>query len=135
PKPKPSIKTRKKKIETAFKGARRFVSSDGLEILVGKKAPDNDYLTFRIARSLDLWLHAADYPGSHVVIRRAGRKEVPHTTLIEAAELAAFYSDARGQSKAAVRYTEKKFVNKPKRSAPGLVSLASFRTIMAEPRV
>src|SRR5207247_494364 len=117
PAPKAPTKARKKKVETGFKGARRFVSSDGFEILVGKKAADNDYLTFRIARSLDVWLHAADYPGSHVVVRVAGRKEVPHRTLIEAAELAAFYSDARGQAKAAVRHTQKKFVNKPRKGA------------------
>lgn len=134
-KPKPILQSRKKKVEAAFKGARRFVSSDGLEILVGKKAKDNDYLTFRIAKSLDTWLHAADYPGSHVVIRNAGRNAVPHQTLIEAAELAAFYSDARELPKAAVNYTQKKFVNKPKRSAPGLVSLASFKTLLVEPKV
>lgn len=135
PPAKQKVPVRKKKAEAAFKGARRFVSSDGIEILVGKKAADNDYLTFRIARSLDLWLHAADYPGSHVVVRRAGKKEIPHRTLIEAAELAAFYSDARGQGKAAVRYTQRKFVNKPRKGAPGLVSLASYKTIMAVPRV
>jgi predicted ribosome quality control (RQC) complex YloA/Tae2 family protein len=126
---------KKKKAEAAFKGARRFLSSDGIEILVGKKAADNDFLTFRIARSLDLWMHAADYPGSHVVIRLAGRKETPHATLIEAARLAAFYSDAREQPKAAVRYTQRKFVNKPRKGSPGLVSLANFRTILVEPGV
>jgi predicted ribosome quality control (RQC) complex YloA/Tae2 family protein len=135
PAQKPPAAGKRKRSESAFKGARRFVSSDGFEILVGKKAADNDFLTFRIARSLDLWLHAADYPGSHVVVRRSGRKEIPQRTVIEAAELAAFYSDARGQGKAAVRYTEKKFVNKPRKGAPGLVRLASFRTIMAVPRV
>ena len=118
-----------------FKGARQFVSSDGFEILVGKKAADNDYLTFRVARSLDLWLHAADYPGSHVVVRNPNRKDIPDRTLIESAQLAAFYSDAREKPKAAVNYTQKKFVNKPKRSAPGLVSLSSFKTILVEPKV
>jgi len=127
--------SKKKKAEAAFKGARRFVSSDGFEILVGKKAKDNDYLTFRIAGSLDLWLHAADYPGSHVVVRNNGKKEIPNRTLVEAAELAAFYSDAREQPKAAVHYTQKKFVNKPRRAAAGLVSLASFKTILVEPKV
>ena len=126
---------RKKKHEVEFKGARRFISTDGFEILVGKKAKDNDYLTFRVARSLDLWMHAADYPGSHVVIRNANRKEIPNQTLLEAAQLAAFYSSGRSQIKAAVHYTLKKFVNKPKRSAPGLVSLASFKTILVEPQV
>lgn len=127
--------SKKKKADAAFKGARRFVSSDGFEILVGKKAKDNDYLTFRIARSLDLWLHAADYPGSHVVVRSQNKKEIPNRTLVEAAELAAFYSDAREKPKAAVNYTKKKFVNKPRRAAAGLVSLASFKTILVEPKV
>jgi len=135
PKKKAAPVGRKKKVESAFKGARRFVSSDGFEILVGKKAADNDFLTFRIAKSLDLWLHAADYPGSHVVVRIPNRKELPNRTLVEAAQLAAFYSDAREKPKAAVNYTQKKFVNKPKRSAPGLVSLASFKTVLVEPQV
>ena len=126
---------RKKKAEAAFKGARQFTSSDGLMILVGKKAADNDFLTFRLARSLDTWLHAADYPGSHVIVRNPNRSEIPNRTLTEAAQLAAFYSDARNQTKAAVHYTHKKFVNKPRRAAPGLVSLASFKTIMVEPKI
>ena len=117
------------------KGVRSFVSSDGFEILVGKKAKDNDFLTFRIAKSLDTWMHAADYPGSHVVIRNPNRKEIPHRTLLEAAQLAAFYSQGKSQPKAAVHYTQKKFVNKPKGSAPGLVSLASFKTILVEPKI
>jgi predicted ribosome quality control (RQC) complex YloA/Tae2 family protein len=115
------------------KYAREYVSSDGYSILVGKRSKDNDHLTFRIARSLDVWLHAADYPGSHVVIKRKGREDIPQSTIIEAARLAAFYSKAKNEGKAAVRYTERKFVNKPKGSAPGLVSLASFRTILIAP--
>ena len=78
-------------------------------------------------------MHAADYPGSHVVIRNPNRKEIPHQTLTEAAKLAAFYSQGKAQTKAAVHYTLKKFVNKPKGSAPGLVSLASFKTILVVP--
>jgi predicted ribosome quality control (RQC) complex YloA/Tae2 family protein len=68
-------------------------------------------------------------------VRNDRRKEIPNKTLLEAAQLAAFYSDAREKPKAAVNYTEKKFVNKPKRSAPGLVRLASFKTILVEPQV
>ena len=78
-------------------------------------------------------MHSADYPGSHVVIRNPDRREVPQKTLIEAAQLAAFYSQGKKQVKAAVNYTEKKFVNKPKGTAPGLVRLASFKTILVEP--
>jgi predicted ribosome quality control (RQC) complex YloA/Tae2 family protein len=80
-------------------------------------------------------MHAADYPGSHVVIRNPNRQEIPPRTLLEAAQLAAFYSQGRAQTKAAVHYTQKKFVNKPRGAAPGLVSLASFKTILVEPRV
>ncbi|MEP7214379.1 MAG: NFACT family protein [Acidobacteriota bacterium] len=115
--------------------ARSFISSDGFEILVGKKAKDNDQLSFKVAKSLDLWMHAADYPGSHVVVRNPNRLEIPPKTLLEAAQLAAFYSQGRAQTKAAVHYTQKKFVNKPRGAAPGLVSLASFKTILVEPRV
>jgi len=114
---------------------RSFLSSDDFEILVGKKAKDNDILTFKVARSLDTWMHAADYPGSHVVIRNPNRKEIPPRTLLEAAQLAAFYSQGKAQVKAAVHYTQKKFVNKPKGAAPGLVSLASFKTLLVEPDV
>jgi predicted ribosome quality control (RQC) complex YloA/Tae2 family protein len=122
--------------DDSFKGARKFVSSDGFEILVGKASKDNDYLSFRIAKSLDFWLHAADYGGSHVVVRNPNRLEnLPPQTLLEAAEIAAFYSQGRNQVKAAVNYTQKKFVNKPKGAAPGLVSLSSFKTILVEPKI
>jgi len=125
----------KKKDKKEFTGARLFRSSDGFEILVGKAGKDNVYLTFRIANSNDLWLHAADYPGSHVVVRNPNRKEIPQRTILESAELAAYYSQAKKETKAAVHYTEKKFVTKPKGVAPGLVRLSSFRTIIVEPKL
>ena len=127
-------KSKKKPPSTASK-TRNFTSSDGFEILVGKGAKDNDFLTFRVAKSNDLWLHAADYPGSHVVVKSRNRQEIPHKTLLEAAQLAAFYSNARSESKAAVHYTLKKFVHKPKGAVAGLVNLASFKTILVEPKV
>ncbi|MDQ3712269.1 MAG: NFACT RNA binding domain-containing protein, partial [Acidobacteriota bacterium] len=110
-------------------------SSEGFEILVGKGAKDNDYLTFRIAKASDLWFHAADYPGSHVVVKNPNRKEIPPKTLLEAAQIAAFFSHAKQQPKVAVHYTPKKFVNKPKGASAGLVSLASFKTILVEPKI
>ncbi len=114
-------------------GARRFVSSDGFEVLVGRSSAANDTLTFKIAKSSDVWLHAADYPGSHVVIRNPGRAEVPHRTLIEAAQLAAYYSDARGESLADVRYTPRRFVTKPRGAPAGLVRLSRFKTVAVKP--
>lgn len=126
----------KSKARAGVPGSRIFKSSDGYEILVGKGAKDNDRLTFKTAKSFDIWLHAADYPGSHVVVRCSRRdEEVPQRTLIEAAQLAAFYSDARGQSKAAVNHTRRKNVNKPRGGAPGLVSLSGFKTVLVEPMV
>jgi predicted ribosome quality control (RQC) complex YloA/Tae2 family protein len=115
-------------------GARRYRSSDGYEILVGRAARDNDHLTFRVARPYDLWLHAADYPGSHVIVRNPTRADVPHRTIIEAAQLAAHFSQARRDAKVDVHYTQRKFLSKPKGAAPGLVRMSSFRSITVEPR-
>jgi predicted ribosome quality control (RQC) complex YloA/Tae2 family protein len=127
--------TARKKQKKQMPGCRRFLSSDGFEILVGKKDKDNDFLTFRIAASRDIWLHAADYPGSHVVIRTGGKPEIPNRTLIEAAQAAAFYSKAGGQAKAAVNYTQRKNVHKRKGSPAGQVSLSDFKTILVEPKI
>ena len=103
----------KRKPEKKISGVRRYISSDGFEILVGRAARDNDRLTFKVAKPNDLWLHAADYGGSHVVVRNATRKDVPHRTIVEAAQLAAQFSQARKDPKVDVHYTERKFVSKP----------------------
>ncbi len=123
----------KRKPADKIPGVRRYRSSDGYEILVGRAAHTNDQLTFRIARPHDLWLHAADYPGSHVVIRNHTRSEIPHRTIIEAAQLAAKFSQAGDDSKVTVHYTQRKFLSKPKGAAPGLVRMSSVRTLTVEP--
>jgi len=115
-------------------GVRRYLSSDGYEVLVGRAAKDNDHLTFRVGKPQDLWLHAADYPGSHVIVRNPTRKEVPHRTIIEAAQLAARFSQANNDAKVNINYTQQKFVSRIKGAAPGLVRLASFRTITVAPQ-
>jgi predicted ribosome quality control (RQC) complex YloA/Tae2 family protein len=124
----------KRKPEKKIPGVRRYVSSDGFEILVGRTSRDNDHLTFKIAKPNDLWLHAADYGGSHVVVRNATRKDVPHRTIIEAAQLAAQFSQARKDPKVDVHYTERKFVSKPRGSAPGLVRMTRFKNITVAPK-
>jgi predicted ribosome quality control (RQC) complex YloA/Tae2 family protein len=124
----------KQKPEKKIPGTRRYISSDGFEILVGRAAQDNDHLTFKIAKPNDLWLHAADYGGSHVVVRNATRKDVPHRTIIEAAQLAAQFSQARKDPKVDVHYTQRKFVSKSKGAAPGLVRLTRFKNILVEPK-
>jgi predicted ribosome quality control (RQC) complex YloA/Tae2 family protein len=119
--------------ETRIPGTRRYFSSDSYEILVGRAARDNDNLTFKIAKPNDLWLHAADYPGSHVVVRNSTRKEIPSRTLIEAAQLAAYFSQANKNPKVDVHYTQRKFLSKPKGGAPGLVRLLRFKNITVAP--
>jgi predicted ribosome quality control (RQC) complex YloA/Tae2 family protein len=131
--PKKGGPSRGAKPADGVQGARRYRSSDGYEILVGRAARDNDHLTFRIARPHDLWLHAADYPGSHVVVRNPNRAEIPQRTIIEAAQLAANYSQAKRDAKVDVHYTPRKFLSKPKGAAPGLVRMSSFRSITVEP--
>ena len=131
--PEQSRRKAKKKLDEKFPGVRRYLSSDAYEILVGRAAQTNDRLTFKIARPHDLWLHAADYPGSHVVIRNPTRNEVPHRTIIEAAQLAAKFSQAGDDSKVTVHYTSRKFLTKPKGVAPGLVRMSSFKTITVTP--
>jgi len=115
-------------------GARRYLSSDDFEILVGRAAQDNDNLTFKIAKPNDLWLHAADYGGSHVVVRNSTRKDIPQRTLIEAAQLAAYFSQAKQDPKVDVHYTQRKFVAKMKGAKPGLVRLQRFKNITVAPK-
>lgn len=114
-------------------GTRRYLSADGFEILVGRTANDNDHLTFKIAKPNDTWLHAGDYGGSHVVVRNSSKKPIPQRTLIEAAQLAAWFSQAKKDPKVDVHYTERKFVSKIKGGKPGLVRLQRFKNITVKP--
>jgi predicted ribosome quality control (RQC) complex YloA/Tae2 family protein len=109
-----------------------FVASDGTPILVGRGSKDNDALTFRVARGNDVWLHASDWAGSHVVIR-SGRSEPSRRTLEEAAMLAAHYSKGRQDGVVTVNYTQRKHVKKPKGAAPGRVSIAAVKSIDIRP--
>jgi predicted ribosome quality control (RQC) complex YloA/Tae2 family protein len=135
-KPPPAPKTPPKKSARTEKisGVRRYLSTDGYEILVGRASRDNDNLTFRVAQPNDLWMHAGDYPGSHVVVRNPTRKEIPQRTIIEAAQLAGRFSQASEDAKVVVHYTERKFLSKPRGAAPGLVRLSRFRSITVEPK-
>lgn len=126
--------TRARNAKERVPGVRRYLSTDGYEILVGRAARDNDNLTFKIAQPNDLWLHAGDYPGSHVVIRNPTRKEIPHRTIVEAAQLAGKFSQASEDSKVVIHYTPRKFLSKPKGAAPGLVRLNRFKSITVEPK-
>lgn len=134
PAPAPKATPKKSRKPEKISGVRRYLSTDGYEILVGRAARDNDNLTFRVAQPNDLWMHAGDYPGSHVVVRNPTRKEIPQRTIIEAAQLAGKFSQASGDAKVVIHYTERKFLSKPKGAAPGLVRLSRFRSITVEPK-
>ena len=134
PAPAPKAPAKKTSKPEKISGVRRYLSTDGYEILVGRAARDNDNLTFRVAQPNDLWMHTGDYPGSHVVVRNPTRKEIPQRTIIEAAQLAGRFSQASEDSKVVVHYTERKFLSKPKGAAPGLVRLSRFRSITVEPK-
>ena len=108
---------------------RNFVSSDGFDILAGKSAKENDYLTVRLANGNDMWLHTRNRPGAHVVIRAQRGKEFPKNTLIEAAKLCAHFSKAKDDSLEDITYTLKKNVTKPKGMKPGSVLVAGGKTI------
>jgi predicted ribosome quality control (RQC) complex YloA/Tae2 family protein len=113
----------------------RFVSSDGLDIYVGRSSKENDLLTQHTALPDDIWLHVHQAPGSHVLIVNRNRNApVPEQTLVEAASLAAYYSKSRHSGKVEVVYTPKKYVRKPKGSPPGLVTLLQYQTIRVVPR-
>ncbi|MBD8487621.1 DUF814 domain-containing protein [Echinicola sp. CAU 1574] len=106
---------------------------DGFEILVGKSAKANDQLLRQYAWKEDLWLHAKDVSGSHVLIKHKAGHSISKTTVERAAELAAYYSKSKSESLAAVMYTPCKYVRKVKGSAPGAVMVDKENVIMVKP--
>lgn len=111
----------------------RLTSRDGLEILIGKNNRQNDYLTIRLARDNDMWLHVKEAAGAHVIIKAQAGGEIPLTTLEQAAQLAAFFSEARHSSKVPVDYTRRKNVTKPPKARPGYVIYRDYQTILVSP--
>ena len=131
--PQPGAKKVKKaKKERYIPKPYAFCSSDGFMLFVGKNNKQNDFLTTKMARAEDIWLHAKDIPGAHVIIRTEG-KEAPPATLMEAAGLAALFSKAGRSKSAPIDYTLKKHVHKPKGARPGMVIYEHQKTIMAAP--
>jgi predicted ribosome quality control (RQC) complex YloA/Tae2 family protein len=110
----------------------RRQSADGFTLLVGKNSLQNEAVTFDMATGSDLWLHARGVPGAHVIVKSGGRP-VPERTLREAAALAAWYSQGRGNSAVAVDATEQRYVRHLKGGGPGMVTYERERTIHAEP--
>ena len=111
---------------------RKYISCEGNMIIVGKNNKQNDYLTLRLADNEDYWLHTKDIPGSHVLIKSAGKK-VTDEELLEAGILAAYYSKARMSANVPVDYTMKKNVKKPSGAKPGMVIYEKNKTLYVTP--
>ncbi len=112
----------------------RLRSSRGLEIRVGRGARDNENLTFRHSAPDDIWLHASQASGAHVILRWGRRDEnPPRRDLLEAAVAAAVHSGARHSRTAPVVWTRRKYVRKPRKSPPGMVTPDRVQTIFVEP--
>ena len=108
---------------------RRFTSTDGLSIFVGRNARENDELTFGLAKGDDLWLHARGTPGSHVLVRLSKGTDPPQETLRDAAMLALLYSDLKKSGKGEVIYTRRKWVKKAKGQATGAVVVTQEKSL------
>ncbi len=112
---------------------RRYTSSGGIEIRVGRGARRNDELTFHHSRPDDIWLHARHAAGAHVIMRWAHPERPPAADLEEAAIMAANHSGARGSGQVPVDWTRRKWVRKPRRAAPGAVIPDRVQTLFVAP--
>lgn len=131
PSPRPSVaaSTRARTIAQPRGPFRRFISTDGFPIFVGRNARENDELTFGLAKSDDLWLHARGTPGSHVVVRLEKGTDPPPETLRDAASLALLYSDLKKSGKGEIIYTRRKWVKKAKGQALGAVIVTQEKSV------
>ncbi|SDI67264.1 Rqc2 family fibronectin-binding protein [Natribacillus halophilus] len=122
--------TKKRKKKNHKPALDQYESSEGIEILVGKNNKQNEYLTGRLARRTDTWLHTKNIPGSHVVIRA---EDFSDDTLSEAAQIAAYYSKARESGSVPVDYTLIRHVRKPNGAKPGFVTYDEQKTVFVTP--
>jgi len=113
---------------------RTFVLRDGSTLYCGKHNQGNDVLLRQVATPEDLWLHAYQQAGAHVVLKVRPGHEVPHQTLLQAAAVAAFYSKGKDAASVAVMYTPAKYVRKFRGARPGQVQVTEYRTVEVAPQ-
>lgn len=112
-----------------------FISSDGFHMYVGKNNFQNEEITFKLADGNDMWFHAKQMPGSHVIVKTNGAKELPDATYEEAARLAAFFSSGKNAPKVDIDYTERKNLKKPPKAKPGFVIYHTNYSMVIEPDI
>ncbi len=125
-------KKRKKRIKTLKHSKPLEVMYNGFKILIGKNNIQNDRITTKLASNEDLWFHAREVPGAHVIVVSAGRK-IPDDVIEIAASLAAAHCRYKDSPWVDVDYTKIKYVSKPKGAKPGFVLYKKFKTIRVEP--
>ena len=113
---------------------RRYTTPQGLDLLIGRNNSQNEQLTFKHASDYDLWLHAQEIPGSHVLLRLDAGEVPDDDTLQLAASFAAYYSRARQSDQVPVVYTEPRNVYKPKGALPGMVIYKRERVLWGQPQ-
>lgn len=123
----------KKKTSEASKPLH-FISSDGFDIYTGRNNTQNDWLTLKFANTSDIWFHTKNIHGSHTIIKLGTDKEVPERTMLEAAQIAAYYSKGRSSSQVPVDYTQIKNVKKPNGAKPGMVIYDRYNTVYVTPQ-
>lgn len=112
-----------------------YISSDGFHMYVGKNNYQNEEITFKLAGGNDMWFHAKQMPGSHVIVKTDGAVELPDRTYEEAARLAAFYSSGNTNPKVDVDYTARKNLKKPPKAKPGYVIYHTNYSMTIEPDI
>jgi predicted ribosome quality control (RQC) complex YloA/Tae2 family protein len=129
------LKQVSKSAVVSYKELFKRFEVEGFEILVGRNAKNNDVLTQQYAYKEDLWLHARDATGSHVVVKYRAGKKIPNSVIETAASLAAYFSKRRNETLAPVIVTQKKYVRKPKGLNDGQVVIEKEDVVMVEPKL
>ena len=111
-----------------------YTSTAGYKIYIGKNNRQNEYILSKVASPNDMWLHTQNIPGSHVLIKVPQENiEIPVTTIEEAANIAAYFSQAKNSSNVPVIYVKRKFLKKPPHSKPGYVTYSNEKTLIVNP--
>ncbi|GAA6616381.1 NFACT family protein [Scytonema sp. NUACC26] len=124
---------RRSSTESANTNFHRFRTPSGFEVLIGRNNRQNDQLTFRVANDYDLWFHAQEIPGSHLLLRMEAGAVLDEKDLQYVADLAAYYSRGRQSDLVPIVYTQPKHVYKPKGAKPGIAIYKQERVIWGKP--